>query len=134
MAHFAQHMPCLELTIRDATLYEVCTCPAPLPYRDCRGGSNVPSWHHGRCCPGDPKVQINVPKQTARGYARVPDTTYHPETIPDLVIDHPNSVDTSSGTCVPLLEQGELSLVRYWTDALFRMAIQHELHVLPEKD
>lgn len=131
MRRVAQHMPCLALQSRDATLCGVCACPAPLPYRVCRGCSHVPSWHHGRCSLGDPEVQINAPKQAVRGYERVLDTTYRQETIPDLVIDHPTSVDTSAGISVPLLEQDELCLVRYGTDAIIRMAIEQELKILP---
>ena len=97
------------------------------------GCAKVPSWHHGRGCPGYPKVQINAPKQTDRGHGRVPDTTYHQATLPDLVIDHPTSVETASGTCVPLLEQSERCMVRYWTGEIIRMAIQHELNILPER-
>ena len=133
MTYFAQHQPCLELKNRDVTLCEVCARLAFVPYRVCRGCSNVPSWHHGRCCPGDPKVQVNAPKPTDSDDERALALTYHQDTIPDLVIYHQISVCISTGTIVPLLEQDELWVVRYGIAEIIRRAIQHELKHLPER-
>lgn len=80
---------------------------------------------------GDPVLQVNTIRQQCRGYERVPDTTYHQAALPDLVIGHPLSGDTTTGNNVPFLEQDGTCLVRFWDEDMHKLAVQHELSIRP---
>lgn len=132
MRGFAHNRPRLENTHWDPTLCEVCGRAGPLPYRDCRGCSNVCSWHRGKLCKGGPVFQVNATRQQERCYENAFGTTYHPAALPDLAIGHPWSVETTSGNVVPLREREDAYLIKYGDEDIIKLAVQHGLNSLPE--
>lgn len=127
---YALKLPHMDANTWDATTCDACGAGTPLPYSDCRTGSSVPSWHHGKGCKGVPTIRNVKTPSVDRCYAHVtgtyPRPLEHELNIPEFL-----TVGTPTGPVEPFEEQYEHGLVTDWRDELIHIAMAQSLQVSP---